>query len=233
MKERSVGAFPAFIMILILFMQIYDLILSPIMKLPFKGALYVEISTVFDTIRIYPLVVRMGNTYAYWFFMIKLLVLIVLYFFALLLLDYKIRKKSTTSTFAVKTFLQNLSMAFQWVLVIPITDFFISIYECDANGDLIMDSTFKCWTGNHALYCALFSVGLLLYCLIIFIISFLFTESRPYYTDSLRLQDNNEEVYLALYRIVLTVVSHYTTGSKYQWLILALHLLMSAHLLKN
>ena len=36
-----------------------------------------------------------------------------------------------------------------------------------------------------------------------------------------------------MYRVILTVVSHYTTNNNYHWLVLALHFLVCCHLIKN
>ena len=57
-KDRNTDKGFAFFLILVLFIQIYDLMLSKVMKLPFKGLLYDEISDIFDIIRIYPAVIR-------------------------------------------------------------------------------------------------------------------------------------------------------------------------------
>jgi len=59
--------------------------------------------------------------------------------------------------------------------------------------------------------CGIYSLGLVLFFVISIIISLLFTESRPYHTDALTRLDTNSEMYLTIYRIILTVVSHYTS----------------------
>lgn len=120
-----------------------------------------------------------------------------------------------------------------WLFVIPATDFFISIFECDENGLHFVDKSLVCWSAKHSFYCALYSFGIILFTIISFIVSLLFTESRPYHTDALTRLDTNFEVYLTIYRIILTVVSHYTSTQNYHWLVLALHFLMSAHFIKD
>lgn len=56
-KERNTSMSTAIALITIMFIQLFDLLISPIMKLPFKGAFYNEISELFDVIRLYPLVI--------------------------------------------------------------------------------------------------------------------------------------------------------------------------------
>jgi len=96
-----------------------------------------------------------------------------------------------------------------------------------------MDESLQCWSGIHAFYCALYSVGLFLFLIIACLVSLLFNDARPYHLDALTRLDINQEIYITVYRVILTVVSHYTTTQSYQWIILALHFLMSAHFLKD
>jgi hypothetical protein len=121
------------------------------------------------------------------------------------------------------------------VLLIPTFDFFISIFECDAStGKHKILTSLTCWSALHACYCAIFSVGLVLFLSITVLISLLNNESRPSNTDSLTRLDTNQEVYLTVYRIILVVVSHYTADYQtYQWLTLILHAIISIHLQKN
>jgi len=74
-----------------MFIQIYDLIISPIMGIPFSGALYYEVSNVFDVIRIYPAVIRSGSIQAYWIFMDVMLIYTVTYILLLIWVDYILR----------------------------------------------------------------------------------------------------------------------------------------------
>lgn len=89
-KERNTDKLQASILIILMFLQIYDLLISPLMTLPFRGALYKEVSNVLDVIRIYPAVIRSGNIAAYWFFMIILCILTFLYYPLILWVDYSI-----------------------------------------------------------------------------------------------------------------------------------------------
>ena len=57
LKERNTDKFLASFLILVMFIQIYDLIISPIMNLPFTGALYSTVASIFDVIRIYPAII--------------------------------------------------------------------------------------------------------------------------------------------------------------------------------
>ena len=50
-KDQNSSQFAA-LLIVCLFAQIYDLLISPVMKLPFKGRLYSDILAIFDVFRI-------------------------------------------------------------------------------------------------------------------------------------------------------------------------------------
>lgn len=63
------------------------------MKLPFKGALYIEISSIFDGLRIYPAVLTNKNVETYWFFQFAFLILIVLYILMLIYIDFSFKIK--------------------------------------------------------------------------------------------------------------------------------------------
>ena len=90
-RERNTGITQALILIVIQFAQVFDLLISPTMKLPFKGSLYEDVSNFFDIIRIYPSVIRHAGHHTYWFFMFTMLVLTVGYFIMLLLIDGSIK----------------------------------------------------------------------------------------------------------------------------------------------
>lgn len=85
-----------------MFIQIFDIIVSPIMNLPFKGALYDELANVFDIISGYPIVIRSGIVGMYWFFMNALIVQIALYFILLVLLDFTLRNPKYFMPWVVK-----------------------------------------------------------------------------------------------------------------------------------
>lgn len=90
-KERNTDKLVANFLILIMFIQIFDLMISPIMKIPFRGAFYDEVSALFDVIRIYPAIVNSGSSHAYWFFMLKPLTFLVMFVVNLFLVDFSIR----------------------------------------------------------------------------------------------------------------------------------------------
>lgn len=129
-KDRNTSLTTSITLISVMFIQIFDLIISPIMKLPFKGALYVEVSEIFDVVRLFPLVVKYGGKDVYWFFMFFLLALSILYIVLLWLIDYTLRmnKGKSIQLIATLRILQTLSSLFYWVFLIPTVDFFISIF---------------------------------------------------------------------------------------------------------
>jgi hypothetical protein len=90
-KDRNTSFSGAIALICVMFAQIYDLIISPIMQLPFKGALYAEISEIFDVVRLFPIVVKYGGKDVYWFFMFFPLALCVLYVILIALIDASLR----------------------------------------------------------------------------------------------------------------------------------------------
>ena len=128
-KERNTDKQTAYFLILTMFIQMFDLLISPIMNLPFKGLLYTEISNFFDVVRIYPATVNSGTIRIYYGFLIGYLVVIFLYLVAAVMVDYSLRKHKYEVVWPTRI-LSRLSTVFFWVLVIPVTDFFISLYEC-------------------------------------------------------------------------------------------------------
>jgi hypothetical protein len=225
------------VLIVCLFAQIYDLLISPVMKLPFKGSLYSDISAIFDVIRIYPMVIKSNSRETYWFFMYFPLAIVFIHMVLGFLLDQSLQKTKGRypKLFLSIKLLQILSTLMFWVLLIPAVDFFISIFECSPDTGLhLYDPQLVCWGGTHSFYCALFSVALVLFIFVTSVIALFYNESRPSHTDMLTRLDTNQEVYLVVYRIILVVVSHYTADySTFQWLTLALHVIICTHLVKN
>ena len=236
-KERNTTKTEATTLIGILFAQIYALLISPVMKLPFKGALYAEIGAIFDVVRIYPAAIRNGGEVTYWFFMCFPMALIAIYVFLILILDSSLTKTKGkyTRLYTTLRLLQLFHMLFFWVLLIPTIDFFISIFECNpTTGMHKLIPSLQCWSPFHSFYCAIFSVGLFLFFTLSILISLLSHESRSSHTNALTRLETNQEVYLTVYRVVLVVASHYTADQgTYQWLTLTLHALISLHLYKN
>lgn len=231
-KDRNTYKLTAALLITLMFVQIYDLVLSPLMGVPFSGALYQPVADACDAVRVYPAVVRSGSVQAYWVAINAMFVSAAGYVLLLAWADYCLRNPGYFSAAPFRV-LRHHSVVLYWLLVIPSTDFFISIFQCDSRGYHFVDKSLQCWQGMHAFYCALYSVGLLLFLVGACLVSLLFNESRPYHLDALTRLDINQEIYITLYRVILTAVSHYTTTSNFQWITLALHLLMSAHFLKD
>jgi hypothetical protein len=149
------------------------------MKLPFRGVLYDEISAIFDVVRGYPTAIRYGGPNTYWFFIFTPLALSIIYASLVFLVDASLRAtrgRHVPLIFTIK-FLQFLSTLFFWVLFVPSIDFFISIFECDADtGYHKIVTSMKCWQGDHSFYCALFAMGIILFVSIVMTISFLYNE---------------------------------------------------------
>jgi len=193
-KDSNTSFAFAITLILLLFAQIFALLISPVMKLPFKGSLYTYVGAVFDVIRIYPAVIRNGGEITYWFFMCSPLVLILIYLTLVLLIDaaLNLTKGKSLRLYLSIRIIQQFHCLFFWVLLIPNFDFFISIFECDANtGKHKILTSLTCWSALHACYCAIFSVGLLLFLSVTVLISMLNNESRPSNTDALTRLDTN------------------------------------------
>ena len=180
----------ACLFIVLMFAQICDLMISPIMKLPYRGTLYYSVSLIFDSIRIYPAVITILEDRIYWLFMFGFLVVIAVYLLMMILADHLIRNNSTHVDAPCK-FLRTASSIFFWLLVIPVTDFFISIFECTDDGNHFKNPTLKCWSGIHIFFCVLFTFGLVIFVTFLSLISLLYNESRPYHTDALTRLDNN------------------------------------------
>lgn len=70
----------------------------------------------------------------------KLFALSCLYIVLLIVVDFTLRNKKYYMNFAIKQ-LSVLSTTFLWFFVIPATDFFISVFECDSNGYHFLDKS--------------------------------------------------------------------------------------------
>lgn len=165
------------------------------------------------------------------------LAIILLYFFLVGLIDASLRanRGKSVQLLATLRMLQSMSSLYIWVFLIPTTDFFISVFQCDPDtGYHKVDTNLKCWGAQHAFFCVIFAIGLVLSVTLAVIIALLFNESRPSHTDSLTRLDTNQELYLALYRIILVVVSHFTCDyPSFHWLTLALHGFMCFNLVRS
>jgi hypothetical protein len=193
-KDRNTSMGTAITMIMIMFIQIFDLIISPIMQLPFRGAFYNEVSEIFDIIRLYPIIVQFGGRNVYWFFMFFPLAVTLIYVFLLSLIDASLRanRGKSVQLLATLRILQTMSALMYWVFLIPTVDFFISIYQCDSITKFHKyDPNMICWEGQHAFFCALFGLALILQVTVAVIISLLFNENRPSHTDALTRLDTN------------------------------------------
>lgn len=102
-KERNTSFVLAITLIMTLFIQIFDLLISPLMKLPFKGSLYEEISQIFDVVRIYPLVTRHGGREVYWIFMFGIFALCLIYLIMLGIIDSSLKANRNKSVHLVMT----------------------------------------------------------------------------------------------------------------------------------
>lgn len=185
------------------------------MKLPFKGSLYKDVAAIFDVIRIYPAVISNGGASTYWFFLYLPLILVFVYTFLTLLLDHALQKSKGKyiKLYLTIKLMHILSIALCWILLIPGTDFSISIFECHpVTGRLKYDNNLVCWEGTHCFFCVLFSISLILQIGITVVVALLYNESRSSHTDALTRLDANQEVYLVVYRVLLVVVSHYTSN---------------------
>ncbi len=185
-------------------------------------------ATFFDLTRIYPFIKRNAPE-LYWFFQYIFVIITLTYIAILGFIDYSVRIRKFYFLFPVQL-LRRLSLVFYYLLLVPIVDFVVSLYECENDTHVIADMA--CWTGVHIAYCVLFSLGLALFLCTIFAIAFFYNESRPFHTDSLSRLDINFEIYLVVYRILLTAVSHFAQSERYRWPYLALHFAISLHLLK-
>jgi hypothetical protein len=115
--------------------------------------------------------------------------------------------------------------------MLPITEVFISIFSCD-NGRHVVSTSMQCWDAMHIFYCILFSVCLLIYFGIFFLIAFFYNESRPYHTDAFARLDTNFETFTSLYRVIVIILGHFLTSAKLQWLIIAIHICGSINFCK-
>lgn len=135
--------------------------------------------------------------------------IMVAYIMILFYIDYSIKIEKFYFVFPLKLTCYMSSIIF-WILLIPIVEVFVSIFSCE-DGYHLVDKEMECWGGIHFFFAILYSVSLILYCTIFFLISCFYNESRPYHTDSFARLDTNFETYTALYRIFIAIIGHFFT----------------------
>jgi len=207
MKERNIDSIFASVVMMINFIQIYGLLYNSKVNFPFKDDLYTTIRGLCDLLRVYPLLENEGQTNYYWILAYGFMLLLVAYILQLIYIDYSIKIDKFYFTLPIKLLRYSSSFIF-WVLIQPIVEIFISIFQCE-DGLHQIDKGIVCWEGIHIFYCILFSFCLLLYIAISLMISFFYNESRPYHTDAFARLDTNFETYITVYRIAVTIIGHF------------------------
>ena len=210
MKERNIDFIFATVMIAIHFLQIFGLLYNKKINFPFRDDLYDTISGLCNIVRIFPLVDEesYGGLY-YWIMAFCLIFVLIVYFLMLVYIDYSIKIDKFYFTLPIKL-LRYASSFIYWILMMPIIEIFISIFSCNSDtGTHAIDTSLACWSGIHIFYCILFSLSLMAYFVIFFLISFFYNESRPYHTDAFARLDTSFETYVTLYKIIITIIGHF------------------------
>ncbi len=148
-------------------------------------------------------------------------------------MDFSIRIEKFYFMLPVHLLRYSSSLIF-WVFLMPIVEIFISIFSCSPHADAAPGSTatyhiivrdLQCWNGLHIFYCILFSVALFGFFLVFMLISFFYNESRPYHTDAFTRLDTNFETHITLYKIMITIVTHFLYSQRLHWLLITIHIL--------
>lgn len=77
----------------------------------------------------------------------------------------------------------------------------------------------------HIFYCILFAFTLFGYFVVFNLISFFYNESRPYHTDAFARLDTNFETHVMLYKLLITIISHFCYAQSLHWLLIVIHIL--------
>ena len=231
MKERTMSTSFAAILIVITVLQLIGYIYYRKAAFPFNDDLYDSIGTFMDYIRIYPAIETAQSTGTYLAAMFLIVAFIIIYLLFLVFVDYSISINKFYFNFPVK-YLMIMSSVLIWILVCPITEILIAIFNCDSNGNHNVMQGTKCWQGVHIFYTFLCVFCFLLFLLICVMIAQLYNESRSTCVDALGRLDTNVELYFLLYRVGLAIISIYGTSSVFHWVLAAIHFLGSLNFVK-
>ena len=229
LKERTMSIEFAVVMIVITALQLIGYLHYKALEVSFNEDLFKKISSVISIFRIYPLLENTDNSTIYWALNFISFILVILYILQLIYVYYTI-KAGTYFVFFSLIFLRNLSTLFFWILLSPIVELFVSSFRC-SDGNHIIDTSLTCWSGLHIFYCTFFTLGLVLFVFIGFLISLLYNESRSVSTDGLARLDVNLEPYFFGYRVLVAILGVFISSTSASWVLLALHLIGSFYFL--
>ena len=208
------------ILMIVMFIQLWGYIFDQKSNYPFlEDDFYTNVCYVFKIFRIYPL---LENTPGYLGFAYSIIVLIILYFLSLFYISHALKVHKMFLSFPLK-FLKLINPIFYWILLSPSIDIFISIYDCPHRFHEIGEDL-ECWKGLHLFNVFIFTLGFIGFVTIIIMISCLYNESRRSSTDILARLDSNIEIYLSVFRIILSILSIFCRDSSLHWLIVLFHL---------
>ena len=230
MKERYVPLTFASIIVVIMALQLIGYIYYRKTDFPFDDDIFSNIAGFLDIVRVFPAIESTKSTALYLAAIFIMHAFLAVYIFQLVFIDYSIGIGKFYFNFPVKL-LGNMSSLLIWVLVSPITETMISIFDCDGSSHRIMTDV-VCWGGPHLVYCVFCMYSLVLLIAITLLIAILYNESRPTSLDAFSRLDTNLELYLLLYRIALAIISVYGTSSAFQWILSIIHILGSFNFVK-
>jgi PAS domain S-box-containing protein len=230
MKERNISYPYAWILMGVMFLQLFGFIYYKETEFPFEDDLYITISDFLDLLRIYPAIETSKSSNNYFTFMFAMVAVLIFYVLQMLYIDYSIKIHKFYFNFPIK--LQRaFNCTFYWLLLTPIVESFVSIFSCK-DGYHIVARDLQCWTGIHIFYCFFFFIALLVFFIIIILMSYFYNESISSSIDVLARLDCNFEVYFAIYRIFIAILAHFARSSSLHWLLIVVYLFGSMNFVK-
>lgn len=116
-----------------------------------------------------------------------------------------------------------------WIFYQPFFESFISIMRCP-NGFHYLDTSLECFTGLHIFFFALCLIFLILLFTYNIVIAMLFNETQPVQEDCLSRLESSFEVFLVVYRSIITVFSTFCSSSICGWILISVYIISSAML---
>ena len=147
MKERQMRLPFAVILMVIMSLQFIGYMFYRKTNFPFEDGMHDTISEILDVIRIYPAIESAKSTELYVTTIIIMVLYVLLYIVNLIFIDYSIGIGKFYFRFPI-VILGNMSSLLIWILIGPITETMVSVFDCNGDYHQIMEST-KCWEGIH------------------------------------------------------------------------------------
>lgn len=230
MRERNLKFYVAIVIVPLMFLQMIGYIYDPQIAFPFLDSLYPIVSNLIGYLRLIPAIEASHASGAYWLVVYLTIALTIIIFLLMVYVDYSIKIGKFVMSFPLSALIV-LFIVFYWILLTPSVEAFIGIFLCF--GGVHSITGIACWSAVHIIYCIICIISVVGFLLVIAIIAFYNNESRIDNLDIMRRTDMNLELLLAIYRVLIAIVSPFCRSSNLQWVLIIIYLIGSIVLVRN